>query len=58
MVAVEALLVGRGLALVPARPLELIAGAILLGFGQAWARSVTKYYGGALQASADDDVRL
>jgi uncharacterized membrane protein len=58
LVAVAALLVGRGLALVPARPLELIAGAILLGFGQAWARSVTKYYGGTLRASADDDVRL
>jgi len=58
LVAVAALLVGRGLALVPARPLELIAGAILLGFGQAWTRSVMKYYGGTLQASADDDVRL
>jgi uncharacterized membrane protein len=55
MVAVAALVVGRGLALVPARPLELIAGVILLGFGQAWARSVTKYYGGALKASADDE---
>lgn len=58
IVAVAALVVGRGLALVPARPLELIAGVILLGFGQAWARSVTKYYGGALNPSADDDERL
>ncbi len=58
LVAVAALVVGRGLALIPARPLELIAGAILLGFGQAWARSVTKYYGGTLKPSADDDVRL
>lgn len=58
LVAVAALVVGRGLALIPARPLELIAGVILLGFGQAWARSVTKYYGGTLEPSADDDVRL
>ena len=58
LVAVAALVVGRSLALIPARPLELIAGAILLGFGQAWARSVTKYYGGTLKASADDDARL
>ena len=58
IVAVAAVVVGRGLALVPARPLELIAGVILLGFGQAWARSVTKYYGGAMEASADDDERL
>jgi uncharacterized membrane protein len=58
IVAIAALVVGRSLALVPARPLELIAGVILLAFGQAWARSVTKYYGGALKASADDDERL
>ena len=57
LVAVAALVVGRGLALVPARPLELLAGLILLAFGQAWARSVTKYYGGALEAH-DDEVRL
>ena len=58
IVALAALVVGRGLALVPAHPLELIAGVILLGFGQAWARSVTKYYGGVLKASADDEERL
>ena len=58
MVAIAALVVGRGLALIPARPLELIAGVILLGFGQAWARSVTKYYGGALKVSADGDESL
>jgi uncharacterized membrane protein len=58
LVAVAALVVGRGLAMVPARPLEFIAGAILLGFGQAWARSATKYYGGTLEAHEDDDERL
>ena len=58
LVAVAALVVGKGLALISARPLELVAGLILLGFGQAWARSVTKYYGGALGAPADEDERL
>jgi uncharacterized membrane protein len=58
LVAVAALAVGSGLALIPARPLELLAGVILLGFGQAWARSVTKYYGGVLEAPDDDDARL
>ena len=58
LVSVSALVVGSGLALIPARPLELLAGLILLGFGQAWARSVTKYYGGALGAPDDDDERL
>jgi Ca2+/H+ antiporter, TMEM165/GDT1 family len=55
LVAVAALVVGKGLALIPARPLELVAGLILLGFGQAWARSVTKYYGGVLAAPAEED---
>lgn len=50
LVGVAALVVGSGLALIPARPLELLAGLIMLGFGQAWARSVTKYYGGARAA--------
>ncbi len=58
LVAVAALVVGSGLALIPARPLELLAGVILLGFGQAWARSVTKYYGGVLEAPDGDDERL
>ena len=58
LVAVAALVVGKGLALIPARPLELVAGLILLGFGQAWARSVTKYYGGVLGAPAEEDEEL
>jgi len=58
LVAVAALVVGKGLALIPTRPLELVAGLILLGFGQAWARSVTKYYGGVLGASAEGDEDL
>lgn len=58
LVAVTALAVGSGLALVPAHTLELIAGVILLGFGQMWARSVTRYYGGVLAPAEDEDERL
>ena len=57
LVVVGARVVGRGLALVPARPRELLAGVILLAFGQAWARSATRYYSGPLE-SHDDDGRL
>jgi uncharacterized membrane protein len=58
LVAVAALVVGSGLALIPARPLELLAGVILLGFGQVWARSVMRYYGGVLETPDDDDERI
>jgi Ca2+/H+ antiporter, TMEM165/GDT1 family len=58
LVAVAALVVGKGLALIPARPLELVAGLILLGFGQAWARSATKYYAGVLGAPAEVEEGL
>lgn len=58
LVAVATLVVGRGLALIPARPLELIAGVILLAFGQVWARSVTKHYGGTLGTrDGDEDLQ-
>jgi Ca2+/H+ antiporter, TMEM165/GDT1 family len=58
LVAVASLALGSGLALIPARPLELLAGVILLGFGQAWARSVIRYYGGVAEAPDEDDERL
>jgi Ca2+/H+ antiporter, TMEM165/GDT1 family len=58
LVAVAALIVGSGLALIPARPLELLAGVILLGFGQAWARSAMRYYGGVPETPDEDDERL
>ena len=58
LVAIAALAAGSGLALIPARPLELLAGVILLAFGQAWARSVTRYYGGVGEAPDDDDERI
>ena len=38
-----ALLAGGGLTLMPLRPLEVLAGTILLALGGWWARSATKY---------------
>jgi uncharacterized membrane protein len=58
LVAVASLALGSGLALIPARPLELLAGVILLGFGQAWARSAIRYYGGVAEAPEEVDERL
>jgi uncharacterized membrane protein len=58
LVAFAAVVVGSGLALIPARPLEFLAGAILLAFGQAWARSATKSYGGVQEASGEGDEGL
>jgi hypothetical protein len=58
LVVVVALIVGKGLALIPVHALEFVAGVILLAFGQMWARSVIKYYGGILQPKDDEDERL
>ena len=58
LVALAALAVGSGLALIAARPLELLAGLILLGFGQAWARSATRSYSGVPGASAEGEEEL
>lgn len=58
LVLVAALIVGRGLALIPLHALEIFAGLILLAFGQMWTRSVIKYYGGALRPKDDEDERL
>lgn len=58
LVAFAAVVVGSGLALIPARPLELLAGLILLVFGHAWARSATKSYGQVSEASAEGNEEL
>lgn len=58
LVVVIALIVGKGLTLVPVHALEFFAGIILLAFGQMWARSVIKYYGGTLRPKDDEDDRL
>ena len=58
LVVVVALIVGKGLALIPVHVLEFFAGVVLLAFGQMWARSVIKYYGGTLRPKDDEDARL
>ena len=58
LVVVVALIVGKGLALIPVHVLEFFAGVVLLAFGQMWARSVIKYYGGTLRPKDDEDERL
>ncbi|GAB4426595.1 MAG: hypothetical protein OHK0015_07640 [Chloroflexi bacterium OHK40] len=58
LVIVGALIVGTGLTRIPARWLELLAGLILLGFGQWWVRGVVKYYAGRLSPHEEEEVRL
>lgn len=58
LVVAVALIVGKGLTLIPVHALEFVAGVILLAFGQMWTRSVIKYYGGTLEPEDDEDERL
>jgi uncharacterized membrane protein len=58
LVVAVALIVGKGLTLIPVHALEFFAGMVLLAFGQMWARSVIKYYGGTLRPKDDEDERL
>ncbi len=55
---VASLILGKSLTLIPVDVLKIIAGAFLLAFGQAWTRSVVKYYGGVLKRSDDEDEKL
>lgn len=58
LVAFVSLLAGSSLTLMPLRPLEVVAGMILLAFGGWWALSVTKYYGGLIRLEDDEDEQL
>ena len=58
LVALVALVAGSSLTLMPLRPLEVVAGVILLAFGGWWALSVTKYYGGLTRPEDDEDEQL
>ncbi|PSB31350.1 COG4280 domain-containing protein [Chlorogloea sp. CCALA 695] len=55
---IAALILGKSLILIPIQILEIIAGAVLLAFGQKWTRSVVKYYGGILKPKDDEDEQL
>lgn len=58
LTVVASLILGQGLTLIPVHVLEIIAGAVLLAFGQKWTRSVVKYYGGVLKPKDDEDEQL
>lgn len=53
---IVSLLLGKSLMLIPINYLQLIAGAFLLAFGQAWTRSVVKYYGGIPKPGKDEEL--
>lgn len=55
---VTALLLGKSLTLIPVDVLKIVAGAFLLIFGQAWTRSVIRYYGGIRkQGDEEEEIR-
>ncbi len=58
LTVVASLILGKSLTLIPLHVLEIIAGAVLLAFGQKWTRSVVKYYGGVLKPKDDEDEQL
>jgi uncharacterized membrane protein len=58
LVIVGALIAGTGLTRIPETALEILAGLILLGFGQWWVRGVVRYYAGRLPPHEDEDLRL
>lgn len=55
---IVSLLLGKSLMLIPINYLQLVAGAFLLAFGQAWTRSVVKYYGGIPKRGKDEEEEL
>lgn len=58
LTVVASLILGKSLTLIPLDVLEIIAGVVLLAFGQKWTRSVVKYYGGVLKPKDDEDEQL
>jgi uncharacterized membrane protein len=42
LTAITSLILGKSLTLIPVHVIEIIAGAVLLSFGQVWTRSVVK----------------
>lgn len=58
LTVVASLILGKSLTLIPGHVLEIIAGTVLLVFGQVWTRSVVKYYGGILKQTEDEDERI
>lgn len=55
---VVAVVAGTGLALIPVHLLGINSGAILVAFGQGWARSVTRYHGGTRREAKGEEERI
>ncbi|MBE9051887.1 COG4280 domain-containing protein [Nostocales cyanobacterium LEGE 11386] len=49
------LVLGKSLTLIPVDILRIVAGVLLLLFGQKWTRSIVKYYAGIPKKRKDDD---
>lgn len=58
LTVVASLVLGKSLTLIPVDILKIVAGAFLLAFGQAWTRSVVRYYGGIPKKADDEDEKL
>ncbi|MBG1267933.1 COG4280 domain-containing protein [Nostoc sp. WHI] len=52
------LFLGKSLTLIPVDILRIVAGTLLLLFGQKWTRSIIKYYGGIPKRGGDKEDRL
>lgn len=58
LTVVVSLILGKSLTLIPVHVLKIVAGVVLLTFGQAWTRSVVKYYGGVPKQADDEEEEL
>lgn len=52
---IVALILGKSLTLIPVDILRIVAGGLLLFFGQKWTRSVIRYYGGIPKRGDDEE---
>ncbi|MEA5507635.1 COG4280 domain-containing protein [Halotia wernerae UHCC 0503] len=55
---IVSLFLGKSLTLIPVDILRIVAGSLLLLFGQKWTRSIIKYYGGIPKVGGDKEDRL
>ncbi|MBD6616312.1 COG4280 domain-containing protein [Komarekiella sp. 'clone 1'] len=55
---IVSLILGKSLTLIPVDILRIVAGSLLLLFGQKWTRSIIKYYGGIPKRGGDKEDRL
>lgn len=58
LTVIASLILGKSLTLIPVDILRIVAGTLLLLFGQKWTRSIIKYYGGIPKRKDDEEERL